>query len=536
MATKLRSLNVWMACGAVAAASPALAGLFLSLGYLAGLWTWAALAAAVGWRLFKRLIGPISAVTHAHQQITAGQIDHLIVAGRGGDEITQLAHSFNAMAAALQRSRQSIEGRVESRVRELRTRNQQLEETCAVAEATRAFKDEFLANMSHEIRTPLTGIIGYAELLVDTPMREADRVKALQNIQYNGDHLLKVINDVLDVAKLDANKVEVESVDFAPVQLLNDIVTLMRPKAQEKGLKLELKFAGKLPEQIQTDPTRVRQIVLNLLGNAIKFTNQGSITLIVKMIESADGHESFVQFSVVDTGIGIDKDALSQLFQPFTQGAASRSREYGGSGLGLAICQRLARLLGGDITVQSTFGEGSTFTATLRVAATHGARLMSPELLPGDSVAAYNFIDDEHAADLKGARILLADDTAQNRELIGKMLTNAGAAVDVAENGKTASHRAMEAFQSHKPFDVVLMDIQMPELDGYEATRKLRGLGYPGAIIALTASASDADRRKCLDAGCNDFARKPIERRKLIDLIVRWVKVARAPRSATHAA
>jgi Amt family ammonium transporter len=366
-------------------------------------------------------------------------------------------------------------------------------------------------------------------------MDEADRVKALQNIQYNGQHLLKVINDVLDIAKLDANKVEVENVEFAPVQLLNDVVTLLRPKAQEKGLTLDMEFASRVPELIQTDPTRVRQIVLNLVGNAIKFTHAGSVRLVVKLIEADDGQESFMQFSVIDTGIGIDADALAQLFQPFTQGAASRSREYGGSGLGLVISQRLAKLLGGEITVHSAFGEGSTFTATVRIAATHGARLMNPALLPNDSVAAYSFAEDEDAAELKGARILLADDTVQNRDMMGQMLTAAGATIEVADNGRVACHRAMEAFGSHEPFDMILMDIQMPELDGYAATRKLRGLGYPGLIIALTASVSEADRLKCIECGCNDFARKPIERKKLIDLIARWIKT-KAPRPATHAA
>jgi signal transduction histidine kinase len=543
MRMNVNSLKVRLAWCALLAAAPAALGVLLALGYVAGQWGWAIAAAVacafaagvVGCVNAKRLIQPLTAIVHAHRQVAAGRTDHLLIPGRGGDEIAELAHSFNAMAVELARGQRSIEQRVESRVRELRTRNQELEQACAAAEHARAFKDEFLANMSHEIRTPLTAIIGYAELLVDTPMPEAERVKALQNIQYNGQHLLKVINDVLDVAKLDANKVEVESVEFAPVQLLNDIVTLMRPRAQEKGLKLELEFASRVPELITTDPTRVRQIVLNLVGNAIKFTRQGSVRLVVKVIESDDGQESFVQFAVSDTGIGIDAEALPKLFQPFTQGAASRSREYGGSGLGLVISQRLARLLGGEITVQSTFGEGSIFTATVRIAATHGARMMNPALLPSDSVAAYAFVEDEHAAELKGVRILLADDTRQNRDLMAKMLTAAGATVDVADNGRLACHSAMEKFQSHEPFDVILMDIQMPELNGYEATRRLRGLGYPGAIIALTASASETDRRKCIDCGCSDFARKPIERKKLIELVAKWTKT-RSPRPATHAA
>lgn len=531
-------------CGMIAAALPASVGLAIAVRYAAGAWFPGILACgltmlligSVAWILASRTVDTVTELTLATRRIAEGRLD-LLVGPETGDELSQLRSAFNEMTSHLRHVYKSVEHKVETRVRQLRQRNVELEQSCEAAEQARAFKDEFLANMSHEIRTPLTAIIGYAELLVDMgTMPEPERVKSLQNIQYNGQHLLNVINDVLDVAKLDANKMEAEHVQFAPVQLLNDVMTLMRPKALEKGLKLNIEFATSLPDLIETDPTRLRQIVLNLLGNAIKFTHTGSVRLVVKLIKSDDAQESFIQFDVVDTGIGIDAENLEKLFQPFTQGSASRTREYGGSGLGLVISQRLARLLGGDITVQSQFGEGSTFSVAVRLGALSGARLTNPSLLPSDSVAAYSFIEDEHPLELRGVRVLLADDTSQNRELVGKMLSASGAQVMLAENGRIACHLAMDEFQNKKPVHVILMDIQMPELNGYEATRKLRTLGYPGAIIALTASAMESDRRECIEAGCNDFARKPIERKKLIELVARWAKASGAPLTVRHSA
>lgn len=469
----------------------------------------------------NRLLRSITRLTRIATAVAEGQLDQR-ADEHGRDEVGLLSRSFNRMVERLQQGMKSIEQRVERRTQALHMRNAELNRARQAAEQSAQLKDEFLANMSHEIRTPLTAILGYAELLVDMQLPEAERAKALQSIHDNGQHLLDVINDVLDIAKLEAAKMEVERMQVPPTVLINDVLTLLRAKAEEKGLMLDVEYASPLPELIETDPMRLKQILMNLLGNSIKYTENGSIILTVRLIEGMQANETFMQFDVTDTGIGMTDDHLKRLFKPFSQGCQSTSRRFGGTGLGLVISQKLARLLGGDIAVTSTFGEGSTFSLTIQVGATRGARMMSPHALMHDSVAAIPITDDDAAFALCHARILLADDNPASRLPVAAALRAAGADVTEAINGKIACHLTMEAFQNLHAFDVVLMDMRMPEMDGLSAVKQLRKLGYPGPIVAFTASVKREERDACIQAGFNDFAQKPLPKDKLIALVAKW--------------
>ncbi len=468
-----------------------------------------------------RIVRTVTRLTRVATAVAEGDFEQR-AEEHGRDELATLARSMNAMVSRLQEGLRTIEQKVERRTQALRMRNAELTRARLAAEQAAQLKDEFLANMSHEIRTPLTAILGYAELLVDMQMSEAERAKALQSIHDNGQHLLNVINDVLDIAKLEASKMEVERIQVPPTILINDVLTLLRSKAEEKSLKLDVEYASPLPELIETDPTRLKQILMNLIGNAIKYTEQGQVLLTVRLIEGMQDNETFLQFDVTDTGIGMEQEQLDRLFKPFSQGCVSTSRRFGGTGLGLVISQKLARLLGGDISVTSKFGEGSTFTLIINIGPTRGARMMSPQALMHDSVAAIPVVEDEQSFALCHARVLLADDNPSSRLPIAATLRAAGAEVTEATNGKIACHKVMEAFQALQPFDVVLMDIRMPELDGVQAVRQLRKLGYPGPVIALTASIRREERDACLRAGFSDFAQKPLPRDKLTALVAKW--------------
>ena len=383
-----------------------------------------------------------------------------------------------------------------------------------VAAAANSAKSEFLANMSHEIRTPMTAILGYVDLIAegcekrcafgaDTLVRHADTVAR------NAKYLLQLINDILDLSKIEAGKLQMELVRCSLPELLADIESLMRVRATTKGLALTVACHGPIPETVLTDPTRLRQILINLLGNAIKFTEQGSVHLTARLLA---GHA--LQFEVRDTGIGMTPKHITRLFRPFSQGDSSIHRRFGGTGLGLSIGRRLAELLGGGITVESQPGAGSTFRVTVATGPLDGVNFVEYGAL---SRAAR--VSKPRDGQRLSGRILLAEDGPDNQRLISIFLRQAGAEVTAVDNGPLAVEAALRALESGRPFDVILMDVQMPVLDGCEATRLLRQKGYPGPIVALTARAMSSDREKCLEAGCNDFATKPIERAKLLAVV-----------------
>jgi CheY-like chemotaxis protein/anti-sigma regulatory factor (Ser/Thr protein kinase) len=303
---------------------------------------------------------------------------------------------------------------------------------------------------------------------------------------------------------------------------LADVASTMRPRAQQRGISLEVAYAGELPETILTDGARLRQALMNLVGNAVKFTAQGSVRIAVSFLREWRDRRAAVKIEVIDTGVGIRDEALSRLFQPFVQADASTAREFGGTGLGLVISRHIAELLGGELTVQSDFGRGSTFAITLPTGDLDGVRMLCSPAEATDAAA----VEIRHwamRAELAGVRVLLAEDGPDNQELIRTVLELAGAQVDVAENGRIALSRAEAA-----TFDVILMDMNMPEIDGYQATRILRDRGYERPILALTANAMSGDNQLCLAAGCNEYLIKPIDRGRLIRTVGRFAAKSRA--------
>ena len=380
------------------------------------------------------------------------------------------------------------------------------------AESANRFKSEFLANMSHEIRTPMAAIMGHADMLLDGALPQSDRLEAIHTIRRQSEHLLTIINDILDLSKIEAGKMEVERIDCDPCQVADDVTSLMRVRAIERGIHLDLQFRGPLPRTIRTDPTRLHQILVNLIGNAIKFTDTGSVQVVVSLEPGAPPQDAVLRFEVIDSGVGMSDEQLKCLFLPFTQGDNSTTRRFGGTGLGLTIARRLARLLGGDITVRSMAGVGSRFTLSIATGNLEGMPLREGH------EAVHSEPEGAESRDLPALHgsVLLAEDGPANQRVITYYLQKAGLTVTTADNGRIACKKAMAAMAAGTPFDLILMDMQMPELDGYGATAKLRAEGYPGPIIALTAHAMAHDRHKCLKAGCSDYLSKPIERAKLL--------------------
>ncbi len=428
----------------------------------------------------------------------------LVTACIRGDRETRAMAERQAEAEI---TRESVEELVEARTHELERAKVEAET------ATRA-KTQFLANMSHEIRTPMTAILGFTELLADARADECAHAEHIRTIRRNGEHLLDVINDILDISRIESGHIRVELASCSPCQIVAEVAALMRVRAADRDLRLDVEYAFPVPERIESDAMRLRQILLNLLGNAIKFTDRGGIRLIVRHLRS-DADRGMLVFDVVDSGIGMTDEQLARLFRPFSQVDSSAARRFGGTGLGLAISQRLAHLLNGEISVRSEPGVGTTFSLAIRLVGLSEIPMVnSPSEVFAETSRAAEEGDGEQPP--LEARILLAEDGPDNQRLIKHVLTKAGAAVELAENGSVALRLATEAVEAGRPFDVILMDIQMPELDGYEATRMLRRKGYEGLIIALTAHAMDGFRQKCLEIGCDDYATKPIDRAALL--------------------
>ena len=427
----------------------------------------------------------------------------------------------------------------------LEAANQSLQSSNAAAQAATCAKSEFLANVSHEIRTPMTAILGFTDLLLENVERP-ENVDALRTIQRNGHYLLGILNDILCLSKIEAGRLDVERIRCSPAHVLADVISLMRVRADAKRLPLTIESATSIPQTILCDPARLRQILINLVGNAVKFTERGEIRVVMRLLD-AEAAEPRLQFNVIDTGIGMSGEAAARLFRPFTQADASTSRRFGGTGLGLTISKRLAEMLGGDIAVRSTPSQGSTFSVWVATgplddiprerygekgageAMREPAAAETPAATPAAGSAATAIRFDGHC------RVLLAEDGPDNQRLIRLLLEKAGAEVVAAHNGREAVELALHARPEDgelvpMPFDLILMDIQMPEMDGYEATRRLRAAGYAGPIIALTAHAMRDDIERCLAAGCTEHAAKPIDRQQLLSLVAKYTR-RRVPRS-----
>jgi len=403
--------------------------------------------------------------------------------------------------------------------RELEEKSRQLEAARAAAEAANLAKSAFLANMSHEIRTPMTAILGFTELLRETGVNALShhaRLDALETIEKNGRHLLGLIADILDISKIEAGKMEVHPAPCEPHAIIGDVAAIIRPRAEQKGLRLVARCLPNLPQSAVTDQMRVRQILMNLLTNAVKFTESGRVELIAGAMDK--DHQRYLSFDIIDTGIGMRPDQIEKLFQPFTQVDGSMTRRHGGTGLGLSISKRMAQLLGGDIRVVSEFGRGTRFTVTVLGNAPLGEEATTiAAATPGATL---------RAKPLEGMRILLAEDTADTAKLLEVVLKSAGAELLTVENGQLAVDAALNARASGEPFDLVLMDMQMPLKDGYQATQELRASNYMGPVVALTAHAMGAERDKCLAAGCSGYISKPVDRKTLVAACERYATTA----------
>lgn len=387
------------------------------------------------------------------------------------------------------------------------------------AEMANKAKTAFLANMSHEIRTPLGVIRGFADLLESGTYSHNDHQEWVTTIRRNAYHLTAVIDELLDLSKIEAEKLEVEKIKFSLRDLIDDITSLLNFKAREKGIDLKIHTHGNFPERIWSDPTRLKQILVNTIGNAIKFTVSGRVEVRMEILEQKES--SFLKVLIRDTGIGLSTEEQFRLFQPFMQADSSTTRKFGGTGLGLFISKRLAQALGGDLSLaQSDINRGSTFILTIDC----GVLTSSDYQVVVDPKK--NIRKSFKEPLLKGLKILVVEDAIDNQRLITRFLTLAGAEVICASNGKDGVEKAKEWEQ-----DVILMDIQMPELDGYGATKKLREDGYGRPIIALTAHAMKEERELCLKSGFDDHLSKPINRESLIETLRKFQKSAAYPKN-----
>jgi signal transduction histidine kinase/ActR/RegA family two-component response regulator len=392
----------------------------------------------------------------------------------------------------------------------LKTHNQALEEARAAAEAANLAKSAFLATMSHEIRTPMNGVLGMTSLLRRTPLDDKQR-GYLDKIQASGEHLLAIINDILDFSKIEAGKVQLASDDFRLGDLLRDTWSLMGERADAKGL--EQKTACDQPDIfLRGDEFRLKQALINFLGNAVKFTDKGSITLGCGVVEKT-GADYLIRFEVTDTGIGMTAEQQERIFKAFEQADSSTSRRYQGTGLGLAITRRIAQLMGGETGVSSSPGVGSTFWLTCRLAQGEEAKPAPSALVEAAELIL--------ARDYRGRKVLVVDDEPINRAVAGYMLEDVGLAVEMAEDGRQALMKVQQG-----RYDIVLMDMQMPEMDGLHATQAIRALGGQEelVIIAMTANAFADDRVLCLEAGMNDFVAKPFKPENLFEKLVQWLQ------------
>ncbi len=412
---------------------------------------------------------------------------------------------------------------------ELEKKNEQLEASMAaadhmakVATAASQAKSQFLANMSHELRTPMNSILGFSDMLIDEDLTEYQR-ENLSIIRGSAQGLLNLINDILDFSKIEAGQLDVEMIECSLATLVSAVESMMKPLAAERSLDLQVMIGDGLPTHIKSDPCRLRQCLVNLVSNALKFTDEGHVYVKVSLHE--DKHESFIHFDVEDTGIGIPKDRQKVIFESFMQADGSTTRKYGGTGLGLTVTRQLSELMGGELRLSSVPEKGSTFSLSVPV----GMDVDGQALLNGNYVVEQ--VRDETQGEntpLFSGHVLVAEDVEGNQVLMKLMLSKLGVEVAIAEDGSQAVEMAL----SHN-FDLILMDMQMPNMNGYEATRALKQQGYNTPVVALTANALKGDALKCTEAGCDSYLTKPIDRRELRGILATYLPVKEGIESQT---
>jgi len=446
---------------------------------------------------------------HSVADAVAIGIDHQ----RASQQLKEFADRMAGANRELSARQEELQSMLES----LSEVNEALEDTSIEAEAASRAKSEFLANMSHEIRTPMTAILGFAENLQDPGLTEAERRDAARTILRQGRHLLDLINDILDLSRIEAGKLPIESSPCSPRELTQEVLNLLRGRAQAKGLSIELDCEPACDGPITTDARRLRQILINLLGNAIKFTDAGSVRVVVRLIP---GPPRILQIDVIDTGIGMTPAQAGRVFELFTQADTSMARRFGGTGLGLAISRRLAELLGGDVSlVYSSPDRGSCFRATV-LAPPVDSDQSSRSLPQSESSPAS---PQPAPPSLSGSRILLAEDGPDNQRLIAFILRRVGVQLTIVDNGEAVLDSIAAAQAQGTGYDIILMDMQMPIMDGYRATSTLRARGYAGPVLALTAHAMAGDSDSCIRAGCDAVITKPIDRPQFIQTLAAYL-------------
>ncbi len=415
-------------------------------------------------------------------------------------------------------SEKEAEQKINEYAKQLEHNNTRLREALQQAEIATRSKNQFLANMSHELRTPLTAILGFSEMALhdsDTDLQAQN--EALQAIHSSGDHLLTLVNDILDLSKVETGILAIESIKLDPWKVITEILEILKNQAQKAGLQIAITCINEIPQTIVNDPIRLRQILMNVVGNAIKFTQVGRIQVNI----SCEKDSQTLRFDVIDTGIGLTSKQIEYIFTPFNQADPSMTREFGGTGLGLSISQKLARLMGGDITIDSTPNKGSTFSIFIGTGdLAHASWIQHRDT--NTTTHSPLTVKKKNTQSLEGFTILLAEDGLTNQKLITRILEKAGAQIHLAVNGHIAVNMVRQAAKAGQCFDLILMDIQMPEMDGHTATRTLREADFQLPIIALTAHSMVGDRDKCFEAGCDDYQTKPINRQHLIERCVHW--------------
>ena len=438
------------------------------------------------------------------------------------EEVYQLAIALTEkwhLSKQAKLKHRELERIVNQRTRQIEEANRDL--TMALEEAEKAdrAKSEFLANMSHEIRTPMNSVIGFSEVLAQEDLTE-EQQKYVNLIWRSGKNLMRIINDILDFSKIEAGKLEMDMVDCAISQILADVDEMLRPMAQDKGLDFKILQSGQLPVKICTDPERLHQCLINLVSNAIKFTDEGHVYIKVTMKQRGED-KMYIHFGVEDSGIGIKAQDREKIFESFTQADGSTRRKYGGTGLGLAITGCLARLLGGELTLNSEEGKGSTFSLMLP-ADLDPTKAMSSEIEHDTRrIKRCDEKDGQGKQNKFSGQVLVAEDVETNQILAKALLSRMGLDVTIAADGHETMQMVLE-----REFDLIFMDIQMPGMDGFEATRKLRKMGVKTPIVALTAYAMKGDDKRCIEAGCNGYLSKPLDRLRLLEKVRRYLSKA----------